>query len=275
MKVYGIDPAPKKDLIAYDGEKFEKRSIHEVRSFIEGLSKEPDLFVCWDAPLTGPSLLAIMNNKPGKSEFSQRALESFFMQHKNILPNYTGKLPPGVSILPYSGCPHWVISRSLLGLPKCGPFDQMNQLPFQLTDDNSKSPPTEGRYIAEVHPALALWLWCKDKNIRSWRYKGLHKGENTLENREALENILIDHLINSCGIDYSPMQPITDDDCFDAWIAFILGDLWINKKQTCVGMLGNNNTGKMLLPNIEGLQKSFSDFVQKKIKKGKWIYSYP
>lgn len=155
QRVIAIDPAPGKLTTVFDGAEYEGLSASELRDRIDQISSlGSDTLVCWDAPLTGPADPASAGMKP--FDFTKRAIERFFSRQE------TGfKAPKGISVLGYGACPHWTISRSILGLPRVGPFDEPeSKIPFHLLtglDEKGDSRPS----IVEIHPALAAWLWCR------------------------------------------------------------------------------------------------------------------
>jgi hypothetical protein len=169
------------------------------------------------------------------------------------------KAPKGISVLPYSGCSHWTISRSLLGLPRVGPYDQAKDLPFQLCHGDSM--PGQGVHIVEVHPALALWLWCKnDQRIENWEYK---KDKKLCS---ELLSYLSDQIHDDAAIQAFALAQVQIDgtgggfdDIFDSCIAYVLGDLWIRNSGDVI-LLGDLDTGAMLLPNVDGLKEQWKSF---------------
>jgi len=53
MRVLGIDPAPAKDSVMFDGKEFQHFSPKQLKEHIDGLSKQEELlFIAWDAPLS-------------------------------------------------------------------------------------------------------------------------------------------------------------------------------------------------------------------------------
>ena len=180
--------------------------------------------------------------------FSQRAIESFFSRES------TGfKTPPGISARPYSGCPHWAISRSVLGLPRVGPWDADEaDLPFRLLT-GGPPPVGDGAYVVEVHPAVAAWLWCREHRGTgcSWKYK--HEAE---VQREMWE------IIRPLGDQLGEITP-SNDDQFDALVAFILGTRWLSGDGS-VELVGSQSAGAMLLPAVPGLSQALGEFVAAK-----------
>jgi len=142
-------------------------------------------------------------------------------------------------------------------------------LPFQLITEQltiKQKKSLKGKYVIEVHPALALWLWLKENNKAKtefdWDYK---------ENKETF-NILVRQLLdkfekpqavtestNQANAKYkvevtvikdeneSVKEKTMTDDHLDAYIAWLLGTLWL-KIENEVLLVGNKNTGAMLLP---------------------------
>ena len=106
----GIDPGPAKGLHCFDSNGCHHVDLIRSRSYLDDLAKEDSILICWDAPLASPSAVALKLDTLNGSDFTQRPTEKFFSQSKWHL-----KAPKGISILPYSGCSHWIISRSLLG----------------------------------------------------------------------------------------------------------------------------------------------------------------
>ena len=249
MRVIGIDPAPRKGLSIFDGQ-FRQVAIEGARTYISTLEAEPNVLICWDAPLTGPPAEVTDGGAGAGSNFTQRPIEKFFSRKE------TGfKTPPGISVLGYSGCPHWAVSRSLIGLPRTGPYD-LAQIPFSLAADDSKRP-LNGRNIVEVHPALALWLWCRQgmDDHASWKYK---------TNRSVLAemwNLLLRAPEVAAVLKSDSIEPPCSDDELDARIAYTLGSLWLSNRHS-VKLLGDVNQGTFLLPQVEGMQEAFDAFVK-------------
>src|SRR5690606_35698866 len=213
------------------------------------LAERDDCLICWDAPLTGPYTAS--NGKTHPKAFSRRPIEAFFGEK-----NLPYKPPKGISVLPYCGCPHWAMSQNLLGYPRIIQNTTTESSPFKLI--TTSDTPTKGRYVVEVHPALALWLWCKDTGVHFWEYK---------KNRTVLNQLWsvfseIPDVANTLG-EPNLLNPPKNDDEFDALISYTLGKLWLHDP-TKVILHGDERTGAILLPNIEGieLENSFRAFLK-------------
>ena len=207
------------------------------------------MLVCWDSPLTGPpaGFLDLMPpdelSEPtsGPNPYTQRLID-------RELNSKSLKTPQGISTLPYSQCSHWALSRSLLGLPRVGPYDCTDNLPFELLTEDVV-PARDGRYILEVHPAVAIWLWLDDDpagDRASWQYKSGTKEEK----RRVLEEMWKAFRKLSCvgsvlrDEEKFPMTPGENhtDDHLDAMVSYVLGKLWLSGDNS-VRLYGNANVG--------------------------------
>lgn len=245
--VVGLDPAPQKASTVFDGSNISRYDAENLEKYIFN-SGGKSVLVCCDAPLTGPQ-------NPDDSIFiagdhTQRPIESFFRQSA-----WGVKTPKGISVRGYAGCPHWTITRRMFGLPRVGRWDLgWDQLPFQLITRGGEIGGKAA--IIEVHPAIAIWLWCKNSRplLSSWEYKS---NENVLH---GLWGILKSELPKSVHAQAAKFEPASDDD-LDAFIAWALGYCWL--KDDGVILLGNRRTGALLLPNVSGIDERFKEFTTK------------
>ena len=233
----------------FDGAAYEGLSASELRIRIDQLSSlGSETLVCWDAPLTGPADPASAGKSP--FDFTKRVIERFFSRQE------TGfKTPRGISVLGYGACPHWTISRSILGLPRVGPFDEPeSRLPFRLLTELHQKGDSRPS-VVEIHPALAAWLWCRSerKSDASWVYKG-----NSPES-ERIRTEMWEIVLHRSGFGESLLRPKTDDE-FDAAVGYILGSVFqqsetrqinadaTNGPRNCF-ILGNSQDGCFLVPH--------------------------
>lgn len=260
--VVGIDPAPSKNSMIYCAD----RSIcpdgwREVRAgqmptAIRCLRRNAvktnrTLLVCWDAPLTA--------GRPGcKRSYSTRPIESFFNSKKHRY-----KLPKGISVRGYSGCPHWTITRAALGLPRLGEYEpHESKLPLHLLSGNGGQewPNNAGHFVVEVHPALAMWLWGRNET-RDWGYKSSDK---KITKRRLCGQQLWKAVKSHVPQDLHPAQCEWENDQFsddklDAYIAWAIGELWVRSDN--VRLLGDADAGAFLLPHEQDLWSTFETFV--------------
>ena len=260
MKVIGIDPAPAKETVIYDGEKFiEVPAIELKKEYLDKL--EECTLICWDAPLTGMAsekairnfqqyleALAKLKNKkkPKWSPLEARIIEKYI-----ALQDPT-TIPKGISTLPYTGCSHWAITQHCFGLPLINdefkPPETLKTFKLITSQNELEKLSSNKKNIVEVHPALALWLWLKDNvNVKDWNYKGgkEKKKKNSEDPKKIVQKLTIE--LNSC-LRIKTEVNIEKDDYLDAYVAWLLGTLWLKEK---VILVGNKNTGAMLLPKVE------------------------
>ncbi|MDE0507448.1 MAG: hypothetical protein OXI17_02290 [Gammaproteobacteria bacterium] len=202
--------------VVFDGTEYLRLNALELREYLDGLAGAKEaVLVCWDAPLTGP--FDPDDAGSHRFDFTKRPIERFFPLDE------TGfKTPKGISVQGYAGCQHWTISRSLLGLPRVGPYDKPeNNLPFRLVAA-SGGPMRSRKSVVEM------------QKVRGEMWKIV------LERSGYAEDL---------------PRPETDDQ-FDAAVGFILGKLFVldgtQTPRRCL-ILGCSEFGALLLPNIPGL----------------------
>ena len=225
-------------------------SAPELRHHLDLLACEgSDVLVCWDAPLTGPIDSTCAGAR--RYDFTKRSIERFFSRSE------TGyKTPRGISVLGYSTCPHWTISRSLLGLPRVGRFDSPeSQLPFQLVTQPNRLD-AHRPSVVEIHPAVAAWLWCRERKGEraNWQYKG-NKPDSSRIRMEMWEIIRE-------RVELAEDLPCpSSDDQFDAAVGYILGVMLMRGNVGVSGgcmILGNARDGAFLLPYELALANSWA-----------------
>jgi predicted RNase H-like nuclease len=256
----GIDPAPsdKGHAVVCIEEKhhtikFEEKIHHsELRKKINEWESKSEILIGWDAPLTGPQDPDDDNAGQYTGDFTQREIESYWRSREK-----GGPLPKGISVQGYANCQHWTITRNLLGLPRVGKFDK-KELPFKLLSSEKEKPENwSGKHVVEVHPALAIWLWVRDKAPKDfdYRYKG---GKTKKENREKLVELLFEvwdgmPAVKQLLLWQSPSEADAKEKCkkcpdvFDALVAAVLAYLWM-KDNSSVELSGDSKQGAFLLP---------------------------
>jgi hypothetical protein len=236
MKVIGIDVAPRRGGHVCDGVTVTHMKPAKLAAYLNDLNDS--VLLAWDAPLTGPR----DPDRPfaNEQDLTIRTIEKFFRKGGPLNP------PEGISTLGYGNCPHWTITRALLGLPRVGRFDAKSDLPFHLIT-NDEDRPSSGRHVVEVHPAIALWLWCKADGYdgASWRYKGAKKDVDCAREVSRLISVRLQN---------EKVSSARDDE-LDAWIAWYLADRWLNDNG--VMLLGNERDGCFLLPKDDALSCEF------------------
>jgi uncharacterized protein DUF429 len=252
LSIHGCDVAPAKGADIFDGSELRHYSVNDLVDY--AAERSSSRLLSWDSPLTGPS------DPDGRTlidgDLTQRPIEQFFSQKGPY------KVPEGISVRPYSGCPHWTISQRVLGLPRIGPYScSSNQLPFQPLCEQSDleyAVDGHGRFVVEVHPAVALWLWCRETHTEGWVYKGKKCSANV----EALWNV-----VGQCVPCARDLPKPKNDDQLDALVAWLLAERWVARDG--VVLLGNAKVGSFLLPHIPAMEEAFSTFLSKRKRNGK------
>ena len=264
LRVVAIDPHPAKASAIWmddgnDAPRFFKKERGELGGFLDGLG--PETLLCWDAPLTGPRDPAHAGDH--KQDFTKRVIEAFFTKGRF-------KTPKGISVGNYSGVSHWAISRALLGLPRLGAHcADYDALPFHLIPDSAHRRMRRPQ-VAEIHPAVAAWLWCRDdlkggnvlkkddKGKEVWRYKGGSKDKNP-DLMNAMWK-LIQRKVSWPG----KTSPESDDE-FDAGVGYRLGRIYLRDRYKPLGerevdIVGSRETGAWLLPMVKDVQDAWVSF---------------
>ena len=136
--VLGVDPAPSKQTVVFDGTAFRKWRASEVVGEVRRARKgSRSLLIAWDAP---------MSFSPARG-FSDRAVDK---GTRAWLKEAFGA-SCGVNALPFSQCPHWAITSAALGVPTGDGFASRVVRPAATLT---------GTFAIEVHPAVTLaWWW--------------------------------------------------------------------------------------------------------------------
>ena len=275
MRVVSVDPHPAKDSVVcqrgHGGNvTFCNKSPAELPGFLS--QRKGDVLLCWDAPLTGPQSVKAAGRSTG--DFSIREIERFFRtgdRFNAYAKRETGtgndkkteRKWKGISVSPYAQCQHWAITRSVLGLPRVGEYDQCDKLPFRLLVERDQDPLRQRQpRVVEVHPTVAVWLWCKDE-ISDFRYKD-RKVEK--ERRNKIRKDIwgkVARVAAAHEVRFS--RPPGDSDELDAGVGFLLGILYLqdwrhSSDDPVVQLIGSRQTGAWLLPAVKGLAGAWDDF---------------
>jgi hypothetical protein len=271
VKVLGIDCAPGKGSTVFDGEEFWTTftGSHLLRlpELADRLRKcaVGNLLICWDAPLTGPPCTRSICER--HSAYTQRPVESFFrrtLDKKKYLKSF--KAPGGISVLGYGNCPHWTVSRALLGLPQLGRYDKEPRFPLHMGGEDGFEPPAAGVHVVEVHPALALWLWRERVTppVGNWHYKGEGGDEASRQRNRDVYVKLLRKIAGGFDPELEvPKLASENGDYLDAYASWLLGRMWVDERKfkgIGVGVLGDEKAGSFLLPRTGALTEAWEKF---------------
>jgi len=253
MLVLGIDPAPVKNSIVFDGIKFREFSPYNLKRFIDKISYiKDDIFIAWDAPLSG----AI-----SKKNFNlyERDIERYFNRNNKRIRDFS--IPKGISTLGFASCSHWTLSQYIFGYPNLNPSISSNhkfKLIHQLKDIDYHNT----LQITEAHPALAMWIILEKTLSKhplfqdTWQYKGTNaKDKKNLERREVIIDSLINSKFINSLINLEPYKNelLKSDDKLDTFLCWIMAKKLLLKKDD-VKIYGDNKKGSFLLPTFEYIQ---------------------
>jgi len=227
----------------------------------------------WDAPLTGPNDPTTEGGgyNKWKHAFTMRLIEQ---RLKKLLKEK--KCEAGISVIDYHGCPHWAVTRHMVGLPVLGRFDykigELDYLPIYRSKDFTKN--DKCKRIIETHPAVAMWGFLNGKlpeGCSDWKYKSGGR-EVAKKAREVLLTALCSKWSKTGGSQDNERNlrmivneksdvfklAINDDNIFDALIAAVLGVLTVTNDKE-VKLYGSQSAGAMLLPAIDHFDNALGD----------------
>jgi len=233
LKLLGIDPAPSKQSVVFDGEQFFSLEPFALKPFLEDVV-DNNTFISWDAPL-GDDFSASLSYKP---------IEKILNTKNSYID---GKKPPrGISTLPFASCPHWSISQYVLGYPIVNnELINKEKLKYRLVqsnDDTTKEKPN----LFETHPAYSLWVFLKD-DLENFKYKGSKESKLIFE---QIKEILFEKEVFK---KYSYIKNYIDnDDKLDSFLAYVNLELFLEKRAF---VYGSATMGAMLLPLLDGVLK--------------------
>ena len=232
-KLLGIDPAPAKKSVVFDGERFFEFGAFELKEFLDDYVDSSTL-ISWDAPL-GSDFSASLSYKP---------IEKILNTKTNYKDNQ--KPPRGISTLPFASCPHWAISQYVLGFPIVNTtIVDKEKLTYHLVENQDDLITTKPN-LFETHPAFSMWVFLKD-TVSNFKYKGDKDSKKVFESvKEAL--FALEFLQKYSFI----KEDITNDDRLDSFLAYINLELFLQNKAF---VYGDSKKGAMLLPDLRDVLK--------------------
>jgi predicted RNase H-like nuclease len=224
LQVVGIDPASSKGLVVWMDDSKSKVSARNASTWISQLCKvHRNLLICWDSPLSFNRATSL----------SDRPVEKVLRtQVQKWIDDGLIEQEPrkkAVSVQPFSGCSHWVISCEALGQP----FGNSESRAIQVAP-SCESIHSGGPWVVEAHPAVAMAVWWIERKetdpfpIYKKRPEACKRIAKTLgfEELNALERI--------------------DDDTLDAYVAHRLATEFMSGG---CRWIGDHRNGGFILPN--------------------------
>ena len=253
MKIIGIDPAPLKKNVLFDGEAFRRLSVDALKTYLDGIGE--DVLVCWNAPLNRGE-----NN--GYGGFFVRRVERF------LRSRITG-LPAAACAEGYAACPQWAVSQYCLGYPVTNEaYVKKEGYRFRLLE--SGACPETGRYVVETQPAVSLWLLLHDRIVSGeWPYRENGEFRQEVvdklfrlpcfsEELRALKHSLADEF--RLYHDQFPRHLRTlDESTLDAFVAWLTGRMY-RENGGRAKILGDRRSGSMLLAYDRELFDAFERY---------------
>lgn len=199
-KPIGIDPASGKDSCIWQKDTPEFIRPQQLRTHLEDILKNSDtkILLAWDAPISF-----------NESSYSDRLIDKVtrkWVKDKTSLKVFEEK---AINVRPFSGLSHWVITCSTLGHP-FGKRLAGTEVPINNEYDKSSL-----HQIIEVHPAVSMGIMWVDKQIDT----PFPIYKKSKDNRRKIVDML--HFPESC---------IESDDVLDAFVAYLMADMFINGK---------------------------------------------
>lgn len=224
----GIDPAPTKTTVAYDGDSFHEVAPEMLREWLEARreSAKGGIVVAWDAPLA----LDPEYRCPRRGHFVGFYRRRFDDVARKWAEGQDRLQDKAVNVGHLGGLPHWIITCEVLGHPFGESFAPLLCRPEDF----------DGRAgLIEVHPAfsLAVW-WLADESVEDHfpRYKSGYKSD-----QQSARELIVDRL----GYLDIPVRCAGSDDYLDAWAGWRMArDFWVGDAIWA----GNPDFGAYVLP---------------------------
>lgn len=220
-EVLGIDPAPSKDTVVFDGTDFTRVKPNDLRGWLTA-RLTPDTLVSWDAPLAFD---------PAKSFYTRpvdKVLKAMCADE------------PAVNVAPFANLSHWAITCHALGYPFGEPPGNLT-----LVADPSELP-SQRPAVIECHPAVAMLVWWRLHRSEAFpSYKSGPKAQRTAALIEVVD-VLGRHVSSAALVlAAAAADPPRGDDYLDAAVAHELGLRFIRGD---VHVAGDLVSGFIVLP---------------------------
>jgi predicted nuclease with RNAse H fold len=241
--VLGVDPAPSKKTVAFDGKKFHHWQAADVRQELHKLvsaqtTAGQPVLVLWDAPICMDkgSFYGRQVDKDAKAVVKRWMLDQ-------IVGGKVDKEKPAVGIAAAAQCPHNLLSMDVLGLPMGQPKAGLSLLTDPKTLQNG------GAWVAEVHPAVAMGAFYarhRKDGEKLLRYKKNKERSLGILNMLLTRIPSVRHAVPDATLEClrgCESEGDFGDDELDAFVAWLLGRLLLRGKAQLWRGFGANERG--------------------------------
>lgn len=241
IEVFGVDPASSKGLVIWNGSDTTKIRAADSSKWLRSQEgKKHPVLVCWDSPLSFDPQFGLSDRpveKVLRAEVQQWVKDGWIEKK-------------AVSVLPFSGCSHWVISCHAAGVP----FSESGAKSFPLAasvDQLRKG----GVWLVEAHPAVALAIWWLESSSRP-RPLPVYK-----KDRSACRFI-----VEQLGFHILAHRSDLNDDMLDAFVAYRLGVMFTTGEAVWIG---DPQSGGFILPVSAETKWKLGSKVRQAVSKSK------
>lgn len=224
VHLVGIDPASSKGLMIWMNGVAIKQSALSAREWISRLCKEHrNVLICWDSPLAFNPATSLSDRPVDKV---LREQVRCWVEDGLIEQGRTGK---AVSVQPFCGCSHWVISCEAVGQP----FSSTQQAPISVAESR-ETVETGGAWLIESHPAVAMAIW--------WIQRSTNGPFPVYKGRPDACKRIAEHL------EFKQLAELdrVDDDTLDAYVAHRLAKQFMSGESQWIG---DHVNGGFVLPS--------------------------
>ena len=241
ITVVGIDPASSKGLTIWMNDEAKKVPARTARQWISQLRADHQpLLICWDSPLSFDSATSL-SDRPVEKVL--RAQVEQWVREGLIEKSNSNK--KAVSVQPFSGCSHWVISCEAIGQPFSNCSN--SSIPIANTPEAVR---TGGAWLIEAHPAVAMAVW--------W-IMGKRKGAFPIYKQRP---DVCKRIAEELGFEALRTLDRVDDDILDAYVAHRLAKQFISGESRWIG---DSEIGGFILPSHADYLWSLNEKIQRLI----------
>jgi hypothetical protein len=220
IQLVGIDPGSGKGLMVWMDDAARKKKPLNAKAWISQLRENhKDLLICWDSPLSFNSELTL----------SYRSVEKVLKVQVGEWVEDEQIERKAVSVQPFCGCSHWVISCEALGQPFAR--SGIEPIPIATSVEDVKQ---GGEWLIESHPAVAMAIWWIDGEY-----------DDPFPIYKPHKQDVCKHIAETLGFqELCALEEVTDD-MLDAYVAHRLAQQFMTGQSQWIG---DHLNGGFILP---------------------------